>query len=87
MHGDMGPFGFFPFGILGSFAALLFLAGLVLLAIWLFREAAGAGARGGSAAAQGALRESPLDILARRFAAGEIGAEEFQKARDLLRQA
>jgi putative oligomerization/nucleic acid binding protein len=30
-------------------------------------------------------RESPLDILARRFAAGEISAEEYQKARDLLK--
>lgn len=28
--------------------------------------------------------ETPLDILARRFAAGEITAEEYQKARDLL---
>jgi len=30
-------------------------------------------------------RESPLDILARRFAAGEISAEEYEKARDLLK--
>jgi uncharacterized membrane protein len=30
-------------------------------------------------------RETPLDILARRFASGEINAEEFQKARDLLK--
>ncbi len=29
-------------------------------------------------------RETPLDILARRFASGEITAEEYQKARDLL---
>ena len=29
--------------------------------------------------------ESPLDILARRFAKGEITAEEYQKARDLLK--
>lgn len=29
-------------------------------------------------------RETPLDILARRFAAGEITADEYQKARDLL---
>jgi len=29
-------------------------------------------------------REGPLDILARRFASGEISAEEYQKARDLL---
>jgi uncharacterized membrane protein len=28
--------------------------------------------------------ESPMDILARRFASGEITAEEYQKARDLL---
>jgi putative membrane protein len=29
--------------------------------------------------------ESPLDILQRRFAAGEISADEYQKARDLLK--
>ena len=29
-------------------------------------------------------RETPLEILARRFASGEISAEEYQKARDLL---
>lgn len=28
--------------------------------------------------------EMPLDILARRFARGEITAEEYQKGRDLL---
>ncbi len=31
-----------------------------------------------------APRETPLDILARRFASGEISAEEYQKSRDLL---
>lgn len=30
--------------------------------------------------------ETPLDILARRFASGEITAEEYQKARDLLKE-
>ena len=29
-------------------------------------------------------RETPLEILARRFASGEISAEEYQRARDLL---
>ena len=29
-------------------------------------------------------RETPLDILARRFASGEITAEEYQRGRDLL---
>lgn len=28
--------------------------------------------------------QTPLDILARRFASGEITAEEYRKARDLL---
>ena len=29
-------------------------------------------------------RETPLEILARRFASGEITAEDYQKGRDLL---
>jgi uncharacterized membrane protein len=29
-------------------------------------------------------RETPLEILARRFASGEITADDYQKARDLL---
>ena len=35
-------------------------------------------------AAAGPASGTPLDILARRFAAGEISPEEYQKARDLL---
>jgi len=31
-----------------------------------------------------APRETPLEILARRFASGEISAEEYQEAQDLL---
>ena len=31
-----------------------------------------------------AARETPLEILARRFASGEISAEEYERARDLL---
>jgi putative membrane protein len=34
-----------------------------------------------------AARETPLQILDRRFAAGEITAEEYQRAKDLLRPA
>jgi uncharacterized membrane protein len=29
-------------------------------------------------------RETPLEILARRFASGEISAEEYERGRDLL---
>ena len=35
-------------------------------------------------AAAGPALGTPLDILARRFAAGEMSAEDYQKARDLL---
>ena len=31
------------------------------------------------------MAATPLDILARRFAAGEIDADEYKKSRDLLR--
>jgi uncharacterized membrane protein len=31
-----------------------------------------------------AARETPLDILARRFASGEITPEEYERARNLL---
>jgi putative membrane protein len=70
-----------PFAILGGIAWLAIVAGVVLLVIWAIRafpmdrfvHAAPAGL------------ESPLDTLARRFARGEITAEEFKRARDLLR--
>jgi uncharacterized membrane protein len=35
-------------------------------------------------AAPSPARETPLEILARRFASGEITAEDYQKARELL---
>lgn len=82
------PFGFFPFGLLSAFGGLLFLAGCVLLVVWLMRASAGSSSwRPGYSTPAVATPESPLDILSRRFANGEIASEEFQKARDLLREA
>jgi uncharacterized membrane protein len=80
-----GPFGYFPFGVLSGLAALLFLAGVLLLIIWLVRAMSGPSSmRHGYNAPPAAAPESPMEILRRRFAAGEISAEDFQKARDLL---
>ena len=31
-----------------------------------------------------AMRETPLQILDRRFAAGEVSADDYKRARDLL---
>jgi uncharacterized membrane protein len=74
--------GMLPFAILGGLAWLAILAGIVLLIIWAVRALPGTTLMRSGAPAP---VESPLDILARRFASGEISAEEYQRARDLLR--
>jgi putative membrane protein len=87
LHGRMGPSGFFPFGLAGGLAGLLLLAGFVLLIVWLIRALAGPNSwRPGSTASPAAAPGSPLDILSRRFAAGEITADEFEKAREMLKE-
>jgi putative membrane protein len=57
---------------------LMVLAGVGLLVVWFVR------ARPLAPAGTAAHRETPLQILDRRFAAGEIDAEEYKRARDLL---
>lgn len=87
MHGYTRSFGFFPFGLLNGLAGLLLLAGFVLLIVWLIRAMTGQPSwRQRLVPTAVATPESPVDILSRRFAAGEITAEDFQKARDILRE-
>ncbi len=62
----------------GAIFWVMILAGVVLLVVWAVR------ARPLSPTTQPPAHETPLDILARRFAAGEITADEYQRARDLL---
>jgi uncharacterized membrane protein len=61
----------------------------VLLIIWLVRTMVGPQGMRWSAAAPSSAPpvESPLDILARRFASGSINAEEYQRAREVLAEA
>jgi putative membrane protein len=74
--------GMLPFAILGGLAWLAILAGVVLLIIWAVRSLPGSTLmRSGTPT----TAETPLDILARRFASGEITAEEYERSRDLLR--
>jgi uncharacterized membrane protein len=69
---------------------LLLVVGVTVLAIWAIRESARPPHPAGPPSMQTnqmppqAPREAPLEILARRFASGEITAAEYQKARDLL---
>ena len=79
-HGPMGPWGLL-FAVLGSLAWLAVLAGVVLLVIWVVRSISA----GGVMRAAPVQAQTPLDTLAHRFARGEMTAEEYEQARDLLR--
>jgi putative membrane protein len=79
-HGPMGPWGLL-FAVLGGLAWLAVLAGVVLLVIWAVRSMS----TGGLMRAAPVSAQTPLDTLAHRFARGEITADEYEQARDLLR--
>jgi putative membrane protein len=87
---DHGPgFAFHLFWILPIFAILVI--GLVALIVWAVRASERHAYLVGPPSAQmggtppvASARETPLEILARRFASGEITADEYTKARDLL---
>jgi uncharacterized membrane protein len=79
-HEPMGPLGLL-FAVLGGLSWLAVVAGIVLLAIWGVRALSGSTLMRTAPVAI----ETPLDTLARRFARGEITAEEYERSRDLLR--
>jgi uncharacterized membrane protein len=74
------PFGFHLFWMVGLLAVLVVTVLLIVLAV----RASTRNAYPIGAAPPTSSRETPLEILARRFASGEITAEEYQRARDLL---
>ncbi len=88
-HGPGFPFLFHILWMVPLF--LVFVAGVVVLIVWAVR-ASGRPAysiapppmQPGVTPSPTAPRETPLEILARRFASGEITADEYQGARDLL---
>ncbi len=60
---------------------------LIAVLIWAFRGTSGPSRQTfppAPPAPPAPPHETPLDILARRFASGEITAEEYQTGRDLL---
>jgi uncharacterized membrane protein len=82
---ERGP-GLLFFGGLHLIFLLVVAAGVALLVIWAIRYSQRPVYTGvpPAAAASAPQNETPLDILARRFASGEITAEEYERGRDLL---
>jgi uncharacterized membrane protein len=62
---------------------LVVAAGVALLVVWAIQSSSRNTLPAGPTPG-GSQRETPLDILARRFASGEITAEEYERGRDLL---
>ena len=68
-------------GLVGAAFVVLVIGAIVIVALL------ASGTRSPSPTTHPAFGETPLQILDRRFAAGEINADDYQKARDLLRGA
>lgn len=68
-------------GLVGVVFVVLVIGAIVIVALL------ASGTRSASPTPHPAFGETPQQILDRRFAAGEITAEDYQKARDLLRGA
>ena len=82
-----------PFHFIWIFYAFGTMVGLVVLTVWIVYVATrphtnppspGISSPGPAPMPPGPFPGTPLDILARRFASGEITAEEYQQARKLL---
>ena len=58
------------------FVMLLFWAAVILGIVWL--------ARGGFDGSRGGRRETPIEILDRRFAEGAISAEDYNERRKVI---
>ena len=77
MHSDVGA----GWMILMMVLMVLFWGAIIFGGVWLFRGVV----RGGSAPGDPhGSRESPVEILDRRFAEGAITAEDYQARREVL---
>ena len=77
MHGDVGAGWMIGMMVL----MVLFWGGVILGIVWLIRGFA----RGGSASGERLVsKESAVEILERRFAEGDITAEDYRARREIL---
>jgi putative membrane protein len=68
--------------IIGAAVMMLFMGGMM----WMMMRGMGGGSSPGSSAPpqRPTIKESPVEILERRFAEGEISAEDYRARRELL---
>jgi len=69
-------YGFGGMGLVGTIVMLIVFVAVVLLIVWAVRA--------GIPSRHGSVGETPLGILKRRYAAGEINQAEFDQARRVL---
>jgi len=82
---SVGHIGFSLFFVFGSLVVVAVVIAVIVLVVQAAtRPAYPPGTPPMQVGAAPPARETPLEILARRFASGEVTAEEYQKARDLL---
>lgn len=77
MHGDVGA----GWMIVMGAAMVLFWGAVLIGLVWLIRGLAGGWPASGASAVS---RESPVEILDRRFAEGAISAEDYRARREVL---
>jgi putative membrane protein len=75
MHGDVST----GWMIVMMVAMVLIWAGIILGIVWLVRGASGGGWHWG-----GDRKETPSEILERRFAEGAISVEDYQQRREVI---
>ena len=66
------------FGVLGLLIMLLFWGGLILLAVWLVRAIFTSHSDNRAPTSQGGGASNALEILAQRYARGEITREQYE---------
>lgn len=69
-------YGFGGMGLAGSLLMLMFWVAVILLIVWAVRRYA--------SPPRGRAHDSPLAILTRRYAAGEISQSEYEQAHRIL---
>lgn len=74
MHGDVSS----GWMIVMMIAMVLFWAGIILGVVWLVRGASGGWRWGGE------RKETPSEILDRRFAEGAISVEDYHQRREVI---